>query len=44
MAAIFWAMVFPGVAWDVMLIAGVTLAVLATMVYVRTGLRNLTAT
>ena len=44
MAAIFWAMIFPGVVWDVMLVAGVTLAVLATLVYVRTGLRNLAAT
>ena len=44
MAAIFWAMIFPGVVWDVMLIAGVALAVMATLVYVRSGLRNLAAT
>jgi cardiolipin synthase len=44
MAAIFWAMLFPGVVWDVMLIVGVTLSVLATLVYVRSGLSRLTAT
>jgi len=41
MGAIFWAMVFPGVVWDVLLIAGVVLAILATVVYVRDGLRQL---
>jgi cardiolipin synthase (CMP-forming) len=40
MGAIFWAMVFPGVVWDVLLIAGVALAVLATVAYVRDGLRG----
>ena len=43
MGAIFWAMVFQIVVWDVMLIAGVTLSVLATFVYVRTGLSRLAA-
>ena len=37
MGAIFWAMVFESVVWDVMLIVGVALAVLATIAYVRTG-------
>jgi cardiolipin synthase len=40
MGAIFWAMVFPGVVWDVLLIGGVALAVLATVAYVRDGLRG----
>ena len=40
MGAIFWAMVFPGVVWDVLLIAGLALAVLATIAYVRDGLRG----
>src|SRR5918996_1221901 len=40
MGAIFWAMVFPGVVWDVLLVAGVALAALATVVYVRDGLRG----
>jgi phosphatidylglycerophosphate synthase len=44
MAAIFWSMLFPGIVWDVMLVAGVTLSVLATVVYVRTGLGRLAAT
>jgi cardiolipin synthase len=41
MASIFFAMVSDSVAWDVMLIAGVILAVLATVTYTRTGLRRL---
>ena len=40
MGAIFWAMVFPGVVWDALLIAGLVLAVLATIAYVRDGLRQ----
>jgi cardiolipin synthase len=44
MGAIFWAMVFPGIVWDVMLVVGVTLSVLATVVYIRSGLSRLSAT
>jgi cardiolipin synthase (CMP-forming) len=44
MGSIFLAMVVESVAWDVMLIAGVALAVLGTVAYVRTGLRELAAT
>jgi cardiolipin synthase len=44
MGAIFGAMVFQSVAWDAILIAGVALAVFATVVYIRTGLRRLAAT
>ena len=44
MGAIFWALVFESVVWDVMFVAGVALAVLATVVYVRTGLTKLAAT
>jgi cardiolipin synthase (CMP-forming) len=44
MGAIFWAMVVESVVWDVMLIAGVALAVVATVAYARTGLRGLAAT
>ncbi|MGH2956109.1 MAG: CDP-alcohol phosphatidyltransferase family protein [Solirubrobacterales bacterium] len=43
MGAIFWAMVVESVAWELMLIAGVALAVLSTVTYVRTGLRGLAA-
>jgi cardiolipin synthase (CMP-forming) len=43
MGAIFWAMVFTSVVWDVMFVAGVALAVFATIVYVRTGLARLAA-
>jgi cardiolipin synthase len=41
MASIFFAMVSESVVWDVMLIAGVALAVIATVDYTRTGLRRL---
>jgi len=44
MGAISLAMVVETVAWEVMLVAGVALAVLATIVYARTGLRTLHAT
>lgn len=44
MGSIFWAMVLESVVWDVMLVAGVTLAVLGTVTYVRSGLRELAAT
>jgi cardiolipin synthase len=44
MGAIFWAMVVESVVWDVMLVAGVALAVLATVAYTRAGLRRLDAT
>ncbi len=40
MGAIFWAMVVESVVWDVMLIAGVALAVVATIAYARAGLRG----
>jgi cardiolipin synthase (CMP-forming) len=41
MGAIFWAMVFESVVWDVLLVVGVALAVFATIVYARDGLRRL---
>jgi CDP-diacylglycerol--glycerol-3-phosphate 3-phosphatidyltransferase len=41
MAAIFFAMVSESWVWDTMLIVGVVLAVLGTIAYVRTGLREL---
>jgi cardiolipin synthase len=44
MGSIFLAMVVESAVWDVLLIGGVTLAVLATAVYVRAGMRELTAT
>jgi cardiolipin synthase (CMP-forming) len=44
MGSIFLAMVVESTVWDILLVAGVALAVLATAVYVRTGLRKLTAT
>jgi cardiolipin synthase len=44
MGSIFWAMLFPGIVWDVLLVVGVTLSVLATLVYVRSGLSRLAAT
>jgi cardiolipin synthase len=44
MGAIFWAMVFESIIWDVMLIVGVALAVVAAFAYGRTGLRALSAT
>jgi cardiolipin synthase len=43
MGAIFWAMVVESVVWNVMLIVGVALSVLATVAYTRTGLRKLDA-
>lgn len=42
MGAIFWSMVFESVVWDVTLVAGVALAVLATVAYARDGLRKIT--
>lgn len=44
MGAIFLAMVVESIVWDVMFVAGVALAVLATVAYVRTGLARLAAT
>jgi cardiolipin synthase (CMP-forming) len=44
MGAIFWAMVFQSIVWDVTFVAGVGLAVFATVIYVRTGLGRLAAT
>lgn len=41
MAAIFFAMVVDSPVWDVMLVAGVLLALLATVTYTRTGLHQL---
>jgi cardiolipin synthase len=41
MGSIFWAMLFPGVVWDVLLVAGVALAAFATVFYVRDGVRQL---
>jgi cardiolipin synthase len=41
MGAIFWSMVVESVVWDVMLIVGVVLAVLATFAYARSGMRRL---
>jgi cardiolipin synthase len=43
MGAIFWAMVFESVAWDVMFVTGLALAILATVAYIRTGVRALAA-
>jgi cardiolipin synthase len=43
MGAIFGAMVVESVVWDVMLVVGVGLAVLATIAYARTGIRALAA-
>jgi cardiolipin synthase len=43
MSAIFFAMVVESVVWDVMLVLGVALAVYATIVYARTGLRRIEA-
>jgi len=44
MAALFFAMVSDSAVWDVMLIVGLALAVLATIVYARTGIAALRAT
>ena len=44
MGSIFLAMVVGSTVWEVLLVAGVTLSVLATAVYIRTGVRELTAT
>ena len=44
MGAIFLAMVVESIAWDVMFVTGVALAVFATVVYVRTGVAKLAAT
>ncbi len=44
MGAIFWAMVVESVVWEVMLVVGVALAVLATITYIRTGLGQARAT
>jgi cardiolipin synthase (CMP-forming) len=44
MGAIFLAMVVESAVWDVLLIGGVTLSVLATAAYVRTGITALAAT
>lgn len=44
MGSIFLAMVVESVAWDVMLIVGLVLAVAGTVTYIRTGMRELTAT
>jgi cardiolipin synthase len=44
MAAIFFAMLSASAAWDVLLVAGVILAVLGTAAYIRSGLRELAAT
>jgi phosphatidylglycerophosphate synthase len=44
MAAIFLAMITPSVVWDVTLVVGVALAVVGTVAYVRTGLREQAAT
>jgi cardiolipin synthase (CMP-forming) len=44
MGSIFLAMVVESVAWDVMLIVGLMLAVVGTVSYIRTGMRELTAT
>jgi len=41
MGSIFFAMVFESVVWNVLFIAGVLLAVLATIVYTRSGLKRL---
>lgn len=44
MGAIFWSMVFESVVWDVMLVVGVALSILATVMYAQTSLRELRAT
>jgi cardiolipin synthase len=44
MGSIFLAMVVESAVWDVLLIGGVTLSVLATAAYVRTGIKVLAAT
>ncbi|MDP9228116.1 MAG: CDP-alcohol phosphatidyltransferase family protein [Actinomycetota bacterium] len=44
MGAIFWSMVVESVVWDVMLIVGVVLSVLATIAYTRTGRARAAAT
>jgi len=44
MGSIFWAMLFPGIVWDVLLVTGVALSVMATVVYIRSGLSRLAAT
>jgi cardiolipin synthase (CMP-forming) len=44
MGSIFLAMVVESVAWDVMLVVGLVLAVVGTVTYIRTGMRELTAT
>jgi cardiolipin synthase (CMP-forming) len=44
MAAIFLAMISASVVWDVLLVVGVALAILGTAAYIRTGVRELTAT
>jgi cardiolipin synthase len=44
MGSIFLAMVVESTVWDVLLVGGVALGVLATTVYIRTGLRELAAT
>jgi cardiolipin synthase len=41
MASIFFAMVSDSPVWDVMLVAGVVLAVFATVIYTRSGLSKL---
>jgi cardiolipin synthase len=43
MAAIFFAMLSASVVWDMLLVAGVILAVLGTAAYIRSGLRELAA-
>jgi cardiolipin synthase (CMP-forming) len=43
MAAIFFAMISDSVVWDAMLIVGVAMAVIGTVAYVRSGLRELAA-
>lgn len=44
MGAIFWSMVFESVVWDVLLVVGVALAVMATAAYARAGMRKLATT
>jgi cardiolipin synthase len=44
MGSIFWAMVVESAVWDVFLVGGVALGVLATATYIRTGMRDLAAT
>ncbi len=43
MGALFWAMVFESIVWDVLLVFGVACAVLATFAYVRDGVARLRA-